>query len=56
MTVRQPDASYSREDTLYRIDKAACHKYGLDWTDPRAGKTYKVPKKGKKRKVPRRKR
>lgn len=44
-----PDApfamqGYRRRGDLYEIAKEVCHKFGMDWTDPRTGETHKAPK------------
>jgi hypothetical protein len=31
--------------SLYDIARDVCHQQGMDWTDPRTGKTYAAPKK-----------
>jgi hypothetical protein len=30
---------------LYDVARDCCHEQGMDWTDPRTGKTYPPPKK-----------
>jgi hypothetical protein len=34
---------------LYDVAREVCHKFGMDWTDPRTGKTHKAPKKPKRK-------
>lgn len=29
---------------LYNVAMQVCHEFGMDWTDPRTGKTFKAPK------------
>lgn len=31
---------------LYNVAMQVCHEFGMDWTDPRNGKTFKAPKGG----------
>lgn len=38
-------ASPPGDAKLYDVARDVCHEHGMDWTDPRTGKTHKAPPK-----------